>query len=61
MKKTNSKKTRQISIRTELLLLVILPVVLVTVILFLISINSMNEGMVSPRDTTAMLPYVMAM
>ena len=47
MKKTNSKKTRQISIRTELLLLVILPVVLVTVILFLISINSMNEGMVS--------------
>ena len=35
------------SIRTELLLLVILPVVLVTVILFLISINSMNEGMVS--------------
>lgn len=44
MKKTNSKKTRQISIRTELLLLVILPVVLVTVILFLISINSMNEG-----------------
>lgn len=47
MKKTNSKKTRQISIRTELLLLVILPVVLVTVILFFISINSMNEGMVS--------------
>ena len=47
MKKTNSKKARQISIRTELLLLVILPVVLVTVILFLISINSMNEGMVS--------------
>ena len=47
MKKTNSKKTRQISIRTELLLLVILPVVRVTVILFLISINSMNEGMVS--------------
>ena len=44
MKKTNSKKTRQMSIRTELLLLVILPVVLVTVILFLISINSMNEG-----------------
>ena len=47
MKKTNSKKTRQISIRTELLLLVILPVVLVTVILFFISINSLNKGMVS--------------
>jgi methyl-accepting chemotaxis protein len=47
MKKTNSKKTRQISIRTELLLLAILPVVLVTVILVLISVNSLNEGMVS--------------
>ena len=46
MKKTNSKKTRQISIRTELLLLAILPVVLVTVILVLISVNSLNEGMV---------------
>ena len=47
MKKTNSKKTRHISIRTELLLLAILPVVLVTVILVLISVNSLNEGMVS--------------
>ena len=47
MKKTNSKKTRQLSIRTELLLLAIFPVVLVTVILVLISVNSLNEGMVS--------------
>lgn len=56
MKKTNSKKTRQISIRTELLLLVILPVVLVTVILFLISINSMNEGMVSESVDSMKIP-----